>query len=168
MIRRFILALIVVFIIYYFSVRPPEIKQPLNFNHKAHTDLLIECIACHRNAESQREAGIPNIETCYLCHNPENISLWNTTSHSLKGYITERRQIPWERIYRVKGHTLFSHRRHTSIGKIDCSVCHGGVKEMTEPEVKSFIDFSKQRGMNNCVDCHKMERVVTDCLMCHR
>lgn len=168
MVRSIFFVLIVVLVIYYFSIKSPEIKQPLNFNHKSHTDLLIECIACHRNAENQREAGIPNIETCSLCHNPENIPLWNITSHSLKGYITEKRQIPWERVYIVKDHTLFSHRRHTGIARIDCRVCHGAVTEMTESVIRPFIEFSKQRGMNNCVDCHKKEKVVTDCLMCHR
>jgi hypothetical protein len=78
-------------------------------------------------------------------------------------YTNENRAIPWQRIYQVPDHVYFSHRRHVTLGKLECEKCHGNVRQLTAPPERPLIDQS----MNWCMDCHEENSVSNDCLGCH-
>ncbi|RKY95189.1 MAG: cytochrome C [Ignavibacteriae bacterium] len=140
------------------------IVQPIEYNHKIHVeeaDLI--CIDCHLSVETMSSAMIPNIEICQECHSDEPFTDSPEEIKLLK-YIEEEEHIPWQKIYSVPDHVYFSHRRHVSIGDLECSNCHGNVEELESPAPYP----SWEPTMDNCIDCHKQYKVTFDCLSCHR
>jgi hypothetical protein len=139
-------------------------KQPIQYNHKIHVqENDMECAECHLYAQSHARATIPNIEVCGDCHSDEPTTD-NPEEAKLIGYVMEGRRIPWAKVYRVPSHVYFSHRRHTTLGQIDCVICHGSAEEMTTPFEKPLVSMS----MNSCMECHERNGVDNDCTRCHR
>ena len=140
------------------------ITQPISYNHKLHIEEVeLNCIDCHIYVENMPSATIPNTKFCMDCHADEPMSDSPEEVKLLK-YIKEGQSIPWQKIYSVPDHVYFSHRRHVTIGEIDCSECHGNVQELTEPAPYPIWVPT----MNNCINCHKENKVTYDCLTCHR
>src|SRR4030066_1204073 len=109
------------------------IIQPISYNHKLHVEKAeLKCVDCHLYVETMAAATIPNIEVCSDCHSGEPLSDSPEELKLLK-YIEAGEKIPWQKIYTVPAHGYFSHRRHVTIGEIECSKCHGKVKEWAEP-----------------------------------
>jgi Cytochrome c7 and related cytochrome c len=159
----FIIALILI-IITTTTALPQEIQQPIAFPHKIHIeDAELTCTDCHQYVETMAAAIIPNINLCSDCHSDEPLGDSPEELKLLK-YIEKGERIPWQKIYSVPRHVYFSHRRHVKIGDIKCSACHGNVEEFTEPA--KFPVWLPT--MNNCIDCHKKNKVTYDCLACHR
>jgi len=155
--------LLAVFIVFAFSSGTGAL-QPIAFNHKAHLDDAgLHCTDCHLHAADLASAGIPSLEVCQNCHSTEPISKSPEELKVLK-YVAERKEVPWVRIYKVPDHVYFSHRRHVTAARLECSACHGNVNELTEPPSTSFLPVT----MENCVNCHKERKVSNDCLACHR
>lgn len=145
------------------SVCAKRINQPIQYNHKKHVqELGMECTECHRYAKSMVRATIPNIEVCQDCHSEPMTE--SAEEQKLVKYIIDNEKIPWKKIYRVKPHVYFSHRRHTVLAELDCSVCHGDVSEMERPFTRQPVRVS----MNNCMKCHENNNVDNDCTRCHR
>jgi hypothetical protein len=141
-----------------------NIIQPIEYNHNIHIEVAgLSCIDCHINVETKPIATIPNIEICQDCHSDEPISESPEEEKLLK-YISEGNRIPWKQIYKVPDHVYFSHQRHVTIGELECSLCHGKVEEMIKPA--SYPVWIPT--MENCISCHKENKVTTDCLACHR
>ncbi len=168
--RNIILSLIAatLFIIFIASVlffrNNNNIVQPIAFNHKIHIDKVgMGCIDCHANVETMARATFPTLETCQTCHSGEPISESPQEKILLK-YIAENKEIPWIQIYKVPDHVYFSHRRHVVGGTLECLSCHGNVAEMSLPVSSPAIKVT----MNNCVNCHKNNKITNDCLTCHR
>ena len=140
------------------------ITQPIEYNHKIHVEEAeLTCVDCHLSVETMSSAMIPNIEICMDCHSDEPFSDSPEEIKLLK-YIEEEQQIPWQKIYSVPNHVYFSHRRHVTIGDLECSNCHGNVEELETPAPYP----SWEPTMENCIDCHKQYKVTFDCLSCHR
>ena len=140
------------------------IIQPVPYNHKLHIEKAeLKCVDCHQYVETMAAATIPNIEVCSDCHSGEPLSDSPEELKLLK-YIEAGEKIPWQKIYTVPAHVYFSHRRHVTIGEIECSKCHGNVQELTEPA--SYPVWLPT--MKNCIKCHKEKKVTYDCLACHR
>jgi hypothetical protein len=138
--------------------------QPIQYNHKIHIEEAgAECVDCHIYVEEMSSASIPTLEICQDCHGDEPISESAEELKLLK-YIEEKREIPWERIYKVPEHVYFSHRRHVVLGELECSNCHGNVAELSVSVDEPFLPVT----MDNCIDCHKQHKVSNDCLTCHR
>ena len=155
--------LLAVFIVVAFS-SGGHTHQPIAYNHKVHIDSAgLHCTDCHVHAGDMASASIPSLEVCQNCHSTEPISKSPEELKVLK-YIAERKEIPWLRIYKVPDHVYFSHRRHVTGGKLECSACHGNVAEQTKPVSAPFLPVT----MENCIDCHKQRKVSNDCLACHR
>lgn len=142
-----------------------EVLQPILFSHKKHIDIGMECVSCHTGSEDSSHAGIPETKQCALCHRPER--QFPTTSPELANYISSNLEIPWTQLHLIRRHVYFSHQRHVKLGKIGCDTCHGDVKAMEKPFTRAKFE-SRQKGMNRCVECHRREKVTTDCLSCHR
>lgn len=137
--------------------------QPIPFDHNLHVDEQgLECTLCHVQVMTQEQASLPVNEICGECHSEETTG--SEADKKLLGYIAEKREIPWQRIYRVPDHVFFSHRRHTAAGKIGCESCHGDVKKLKKPPRYPLISPT----MDNCMNCHEKNNVDNDCLSCHR
>jgi hypothetical protein len=144
--------------------------QPVQFNHKLHVqEQELACTDCHEGTETRARAGFPPDDFCRGCHeealgeSPEEARLVEL----LQGGVP----LAWHQVTRVADYVLFSHRRHVALGNIDCSVCHGDMREQTRPITKPAVSFEGRAGMFRCLGCH-LERegkhTGIDCLDCHR
>lgn len=139
-----------------------EVSQPVPFDHKKHVDFGIACDACHVGAKDAVKASVPNTPACALCHQPGKAS--PKTSKILEEYIQEMKTIPWKKIYRAPQHVRFSHKRHVEMAGLDCKVCHGDIGKMEGPVSRQAVPIQMER----CMECHRREKVTTDCMACHR
>lgn len=140
------------------------IIQPISYNHNLHVEEEgLECIDCHHSVEDAPFATIPNLQLCLDCHDTEPLSE-SPEEQKLIAHIEEDERIDWNRIYTVPDHVYFSHRRHVTLGELECSTCHGNVSERTKPQEAPATPLT----MEWCMDCHKQNQVTNDCLACHR
>ncbi len=130
--------------------------QPVKFSHKVHAgDNGIDCMYCHTTAGKGKSAGIPATNLCLNCH-----VIIREGTHSGKFEIAKvvdavekGKPIEWIRIHNLPEHVFFSHAVHVGSGKLDCTQCHGQVKEM---------DIMKQQNdlsMGWCINCHRQTNV---------
>ncbi|MFQ6675102.1 MAG: cytochrome c3 family protein [Fidelibacterota bacterium] len=165
---RLILLAIAVFVLLGFSVlaltrKPPPIEQPIAFNHQIHVgEQDLECTFCHRQVEELPRASLPTVKTCRKCH--RRAITETPEEKTLLDFTTQKREIPWNAVYRVPQHVYFSHRRHVALGNIPCETCHGEVPSLSEPPPRPLVDIT----MKFCTDCHEEHQVTNDCLACHR
>ncbi len=139
------------------------VVQPLAYNHKIHVEEAgFDCVDCHQRVNEQARASIPNIEVCRECH--EEAVGESEAEKVLVEFISEDKKIPWIQIHVVPEYAYFSHRRHVTLGKIECSKCHGEVAALTVPFTHAYVDMS----MEWCVECHRERNVSVDCAACHR
>jgi len=139
------------------------ITQPVAYNHNLHVvENDMDCLDCHRYAERNARASIPNIEVCIDCH--EEAVSESPAEAALLNYISENKLIPWRQVYEVPDHAYFSHRRHVKLGRLECSTCHGDISKQTTPIVAPVTEVV----MEWCIECHKQRNVSTDCYACHR
>ncbi len=142
----------------------PEVSQPAAFPPAGHVALRTSCGSCHNGAFDEARARIPSTQICALCHRAGRS--FPPTSLQLAAFINARQEIPWNQAQRLPRHVYFSHRRHVTAAGIDCAACHGNVGAKIEPVTRGF--FSRgEAGMMQCVECHRREKVTTDCLGCH-
>lgn len=139
------------------------LSQPIQFNHKLHTkDLDIPCTDCHRYVKSAEFAGRPVTKICATCHDPPQTN--KPEEARLIKYIKSGEEIPWRRLYEVPSHVFYSHRRHVTVAKLECAVCHGEIGQSVAPPARPLRTLS----MDFCIDCHEQRKVTTDCNACHR
>jgi c(7)-type cytochrome triheme protein len=147
----------------FLSASAERIEQPIKYNHKKHVkELEMDCTECHRYAKTMARATIPNIEVCQDCHAEPMTD--SGEEKKLVSYITKGEKIPWVKVYRVPSNVYFSHRRHTVLAGIDCTVCHGDIGKLDKPVTRQLVRIS----MKNCLKCHEKEKAETDCTRCHR
>lgn len=136
-------------------------RQPIAYNHKKHIDAGLECQSCHTGIEEgQARARLPTIDICMGCHGEGD----DAKTQPIRDFAAKNEAIPWRQVYRVPDHVYFSHRRHVASAKLECSECHGDMKNREEPVSRPAVSIS----MTRCVACHRARRVTTDCLACHR
>lgn len=143
----------VVFVFWYwFSPKNLDVgyrpAQPINFSHKLHvSDLQIDCMFCHRVGELAAPAGVPDTQTCMVCHEQQA----NKNLLSLSGLMQSWHggmAIPWKRVTKVADYAYFDHSAHISAG-VGCISCHGQVNEM------QVVRLEKPLSMGFCLDCHR-------------
>ncbi|MHA2609898.1 MAG: cytochrome c3 family protein [bacterium JZ-2024 1] len=140
-------------------------NQPIQYNHKKHIQMGLECSFCHQGLVSNSiRAGRPREQTCATCHSPEAPITQSAEEKKLLEYLRKNEPIPWVQVHRVPDFVFFSHRRHYTIGKIPCQTCHGKMEERTKPPEKPFVALK----MDWCISCHRQKGVSTDCNACHR
>ena len=151
--------------VWFFLARRPALfkEQPVAYNHKKHIDLGLECAACHTGIlEGRAHAGIPNLETCLPCHTQDDT---NPKTKIIQTYASEKKPIPWKRVYRVPGHVYFSHQAHVNYAEMKCWDCHSDMRKASQPLARSDIQYLTMR---KCMECHKEKGVGLDCLKCHK
>ncbi|MBI2158288.1 MAG: cytochrome c3 family protein [Candidatus Rokubacteria bacterium] len=158
---------------------PPEVVQPIQFPHKTHIELNLECTSCHERAEKGSVAGRPPTALCLSCH-----SAGEGTGEIKKVQAYEKGgEIPWRRVWRLPDHIFFPHRTHVVVAKLKCQTCHGPMETLVKPPARPLKTLS----MEDCIGCHEKagasaEKVAarargpasgirplsTDCNSCHR
>jgi hypothetical protein len=157
-----VLALLVAALLLDACDQAPAVVQPIQFSHKAHVEKGLPCDGCHQFVEKTAFAGMPSTETCMMCH--QTAITDNPEEEKVRQYAEKSVQIPWQRVYEVPGHVYFSHRRHVTLGRIECVRCHGNVGESAAPITVAALPIS----MNRCLDCHEQHDAASDCDACHR
>lgn len=130
--------------------------QPVKFSHKVHAGQnRTDCIYCHSYAPYSKMSGIPPENVCMNCHlivrNGRRSGMFEISKVTTS--FENKVPIQWIRVHNLPDHVFFSHSQHVSAGKIDCTVCHGQVKEMDR--IKQVSDLS----MGWCVNCHRTTKV---------
>lgn len=155
-----VLSVVVVFS-FFTTVTGRGVKQPIQFNHKAHKEQGLECMACHQYVRERTFAGVPKIEVCMECH--EQPVTENPEEDKIRQFSKANHEIQWGRLYQMPNHVFFTHRVHVVIDEIPCNTCHGDIGDTVKPPSRSL----KTMSMNDCMDCHRETGANNDCLACH-
>ncbi len=149
--------------------------QPIPFSHKIHAgELQIDCQFCHSGVEKSAHATVPDSATCMKCH--EYVAGDSKHIQYLRSSYKKGIPLRWNKVYDLPDHARFNHKAHIARG-LDCTNCHGDVKNMTKIEVAAEFN------MGWCVNCHRTytEKLklqadkpgnnvsvhLTDCSTCH-
>jgi hypothetical protein len=136
--------------------------QPIAFNHAKHISSGLECANCHTGSQTAEHATTPSLSTCMTCH--ESAVTTSPEEAKIRAFAAAGREIPWQPVSHVPTHVYFSHRRHVTVAKLECSVCHGAMEKMTAPPQAP----AKRLDMATCIECHEKKHARTDCNDCHR
>jgi hypothetical protein len=139
------------------ALPPAPVRQPIAFPHAKHQ--TIGCAVCHRGATTEAKAGIPDVTLCTKCHATAPAGTTGTWDAAVT-----RKSIAWVQVTDVPQHVMFSHRRHTTLGRLDCASCHGAMRERRSPLGVAPVRLT----MTTCLSCHRHEGAAEDCAACHR
>lgn len=145
---------------HFFGFRP-EPTQPIAFVHKVHMETAeLTCVDCHISVARGPLAGIPDLRTCWGCH--ESTAVDRPEIKKIRAYHDRGEDIPWQRVYgwNDEAHVRFNHAPHIR-ADVKCESCHGNVAEMSV--AKRVVDHT----MEFCVTCHNERNVSNDCQTCH-
>ena len=131
--------------------------QPIAFNHAKHQALT--CAGCHRGVETSAHATLPGADVCAKCHAsaPKGVDAGQWAS-------LQKATVNWIKVTRIPDHVMFSHQRHVTLAKLDCSSCHGDIGQRTQPPARAPVRLE----MTTCRACHQQEGASEDCAACHR
>jgi hypothetical protein len=134
--------------------------QPIPFSHRVHAGVkAIDCRFCHPFVERSENAGLPEMEKCYYCH--EYIIPLHPEIRKEKQFYQTGTPVPWVQVFYVPDFVKFWHLPHIRWAKLDCVECHGDVRAMDRLKP---VDFQ----MEFCVGCHQKLNAQLDCwLACH-
>lgn len=134
--------------------------QPVQFPHKTHSKLGMDCVDCHIGADTRAVAGIPSVRQCMLCH--QKLAKDKPEVKKVIDYAAKGREIPWERVYGFHSDAMvmFRHAPHAR-AKITCARCHGDMTQATVA-VKAV-----SLNMGSCLTCHRQMKASQDCAACH-
>ena len=163
-------------------------EQPVSFSHRLHAGVLnIDCQYCHTAADKGRHASVPNLETCWNCH--QTVVGQTTQAKERIAVLTDKyikqEGVAWVRVHNNPDFVYFNHQTHVRIAKhidadgnvvdgIDCAFCHG---DMTQNGVAKQ---QEQLTMGFCINCHREQNErhvkqnlparapVNSCDACHR
>ena len=145
----------------HFAGYRPEAPQPIAFVHKVHIQQVqMTCIDCHITVDRGPVASIPDIRTCWGCH--ESTLTDHPEIQKVKAYHDKGQDIPWQRVFGwvEESHVRFNHAPHIR-GGVDCATCHGDVSQMT------VATRAVEHTMGFCVSCHREKKAPDDCVTCH-
>jgi Class III cytochrome C family/Cytochrome c7 and related cytochrome c len=136
---------------------PRPVKQPVEFSHKRHAELGLECEVCHPMADGE-QAGIPQTVDCMNCHQSSDSS--KPAFQSLFEHAKANKPIAWKRVYLLPYFVFFGHGAHQK-AKDGCTTCHGPVAS------RDMLWKERETSMKACMDCHKANRASVSCSFCH-
>ena len=133
------------------------VKQPVEFSHKRHAELGLECKVCHPMTAGE-QAGIPQTADCMNCHQSSDSS--KPSFRSLFEHAKTNKQITWTRVYLLPHFVFFGHSAHQN-AKDGCETCHGPVA------TRDLLWAERETSMTSCIECHKANQVSVSCTFCH-
>ena len=133
-------------------------NAPLNFSHKRHGEMKLQCGFCHETATTGAKASFPVEGKCMVCH--AAVKRDSDAIKQLAAIPRDAHIVPERPLYKLPEFAYFSHARHSS-AKIECEQCHGNVYE------QDVVGLHMPMRMKACVDCHKANGVAGNCTTCH-
>ena len=144
-------------------LRVPPTAQPVAFNHRRHTqDLKLDCAFCHKYVTTGAHAGLPDEQTCRMCHQVKQGP--SPEAARLTLLLTGGATLRFNKLFRLPPHVNFTHRRHVGLAKLPCLDCHGAIAVTERPPTRPLKIFR----MQVCLDCHRAKGQSQDCVACHR
>lgn len=129
--------------------------QPIAFSHKLHAGTYeIDCNYCHTGVSKGKSATIPSANICMNCHNA--IKRESPEIKKIYAAIENDKPIEWVRIHNLQDFVYFNHSQHVVAGQLECTSCHGEVKEMEVVQQRSTLT------MGWCIDCHRQTVVKAE------
>jgi len=122
--------------------------QPIEFTHKLHVNLGVQCLYCHPGALRGPSPGLPTQNKCWGCHQQVTKTFESEKLAVLVEYVKENKPIPWVPVAQVPDFVHFTHRPHIAAG-VNCETCHG---DMTKVEI---AENPQVLNMGWCLNCHK-------------
>jgi mono/diheme cytochrome c family protein len=126
--------------------------QPIPFSHKLHAGQYeIDCKYCHNTVEKSKHASIPGPYVCMNCHNA--IKTTSPNMDLIYKAVENDEPIQWVRVHNLPDLAYFNHAQHVKVAGLDCTNCHGNIKEMEVVQQVSLLT------MGWCIDCHRKTEV---------
>ena len=170
-------------------------KQPVDFNHAMHLELVDEgCQSCHFFRADGSFSGAPTLAQCIGCHDEMQGDTANEMNF-YENYVQKDREVPWLIYAKQPQCVFFSHVAHVKMGNMDCVTCHGFIGESTQLPIyeqnrislysrniwgKNIGGFKEntwdRMKMDDCSECHVREGVRQasvqtakgGCFVCHK
>ncbi len=170
-------------------------KQPVDFNHAMHLELVDEgCESCHFFRADGSFSGAPTLAQCVGCHDEMQGDTANEMNF-YENYVQKDREVPWLIYAKQPQCVYFSHVAHVKMGNMDCVTCHGFIGESTQLPIyeqnrislysrniwgKNIGGFKEntwdRMKMDDCSECHVRESVSQasvqtakgGCFVCHK
>jgi hypothetical protein len=144
-------------------------NDTIDFNHKKHLDVGVQCLFCHPGALNGMVASIPSVQKCMGCH--QNVQVTGGEGQAAVDTLIrlweEGKPLRWPKITDLPDFVHFSHQPHIAAGK-NCENCHGDVSQMAmaRPAYRINMGFCLQ-------NCHRHEepekrKWLMDCATCHK
>ncbi len=143
-------------------------EQPIQFTHKVHVGLGVQCLYCHPGALRGSSSGLPTQTKCWGCHQQIAKTQTSPKLAVLVDYVTNNKPIEWVPVAQVPDFVHFNHRPHVAAG-LNCENCHGDLSTM------EIYENPQVMNMGWCLACHRaqagtdQEKLIklTDCGTCH-
>jgi len=130
----------------YQTQQPPE--QPIEFTHKLHVGLGVQCLYCHPGALRGPSPGLPTQNKCWGCHQQIAKTFESEKLAVLVEHIQNNEPIKWVPVAQVPDFVHFTHRPHIAAG-LNCEKCHGDMSKVEIAENPQVMN------MGWCLTCHK-------------
>jgi len=128
------------------------------FSHRLHVgDEALECINCHADAAVLDSPGMPDPDTCALCH--EDLDAGKPPERSVDALFAEQ-TFRAQHNGALGDEVRFSHSRHVEL-EGGCESCHAGLIQADAPDPAFAVR------MDACVRCHEQRQAASDCAACH-
>ena len=130
-------------------------ERPWGFRHAQHgAEAGLVCTNCHRGAEHEDAAGMPQQSQCQICH--LKIDAEKPPERHAASLFEDGKFRRTPRQY-LAGEILFSHQKHAP--STQCTACHVGIENDAPLQLMR---------MSACVACHKEQSAANECATCHR
>lgn len=141
----------------------PSVPQPVAFNHRKHTEELgLNCEFCHVYVKEGAHAGLPDAQTCTLCHQATQGT--SAEAARVTKLLGEGDPLTFNKLFHLESHVFYTHRRHVGIAELACENCHGAIAQTVRPPARPLVKID----MDFCLDCHREREQTVDCNACHR
>ena len=120
-----------------FLLRPSRrVAQPIAFNHSIHVEVM-ECDNCHQYYSEQEHSGLPSLSLCMDCH--EDAQTESAEEQKIRDFVAAGEPVEFQKLFRLPDHVFYSHRRHVTLGELECATCHGEIATTLVPPEEPLL-----------------------------
>jgi len=123
-------------------------EQPIQFTHRLHVALGVQCLYCHPGALRGPSPGLPTQAKCWGCHQQIKRTFESEKLAVLVDYVKNNKPINWIPVAQVPDFVHYTHRPHIAAG-LNCENCHGDLSKVDIYENPQVLN------MGWCLKCHK-------------